>query len=91
MVRARKPFAAWGELNNSAQARWLRTVEAFNDRSEARQLKLFPSHVAAPSDDPQVARVLIRGVGAAIRTPAIRCRETEQAFLSHNFFFLYIQ
>ena len=42
-----------GELNSSAQARWLRTVEVFNDQGEAQQLKLFPSHVAAPPDDPQ--------------------------------------
>ena len=48
-----------GELNNSAQARWLRTVEVLNEQGEAQQLKLFPSHVAAPADDPQVARVLL--------------------------------
>jgi transposase len=51
-----------GELNSSAQARWLRTVEVFNDQGEAQQLKLFPSHVAAPPDDPQVARVLVNRV-----------------------------
>jgi hypothetical protein len=47
-----------GELNSSAQSRWLRTVEVFNEEGEAQQLKLFPSHVAAPADDPQVARGL---------------------------------
>src|ERR1039457_4458800 len=51
-----------GELNHSAQARWLTTVEVFNDQGEAQQLKLFPSHVAAPPDDPQVARVLVNRV-----------------------------
>ena len=51
-----------GELNGSDQARWLRTVEVFNEQGEAQQLKLFPSHVAAPTDDPQVARVLINRV-----------------------------
>jgi len=51
-----------GELNSSAQARWLKTVEGFSDRGEAQQLKLFPSHVAAPPDDPQVARVLVNRV-----------------------------
>jgi transposase len=51
-----------GELNSSAQARWLRTVEVFNDEGEAQQLKLFPSHVEAPPDDPQVARVLVNQV-----------------------------
>jgi transposase len=51
-----------GELNGSDHARWLRTVEVFNQQGEAQQLKLFPSHVEAPADDPQVARVLINRV-----------------------------
>src|SRR5579863_1431906 len=51
-----------GELNSSAQARWLTTVEVFNEQGEAHQLKLFPSHVAPPPDDPQVARVLLNKV-----------------------------
>jgi transposase len=51
-----------GELNTSAQARWLRTVEVFNEQGEAQQLKLFPSQVEPPADDPQVARVLINRV-----------------------------
>src|ERR1035438_8914919 len=37
-----------GELNSSAEARWLKTVEVFNEQGEARQLKLFPSHVVPP-------------------------------------------
>ena len=48
-----------GELNGADQARWLRTIEVFNEQGEAQQLKLFPSHVQAPVDDPQVARVLV--------------------------------
>src|SRR5512140_3636468 len=48
-----------GELNHSAQARWLKTIEVFNEQGETQQLKLFPSHVEPPSDDPQVARVLL--------------------------------
>jgi transposase len=51
-----------GELNGSDQARWLRTVEVFNEQGEAQQLKLFPSGVEAPADDPQVARVLVNRV-----------------------------
>lgn len=51
-----------GELNGPDQARWLRTVEVFNEQGEAQQLKLFPSHVAPPADDPQVARVVINRV-----------------------------
>jgi transposase len=51
-----------GELNSSAQARWLTTVEVFNEQGEAQQLKLFPSHVEPPPDDPQVARVQLNKV-----------------------------
>src|SRR6202158_2996226 len=51
-----------GELNSSAQARWLKTIEVFNEHGEAEQLKLFPSHVEGPDDDPQVARVLVNRV-----------------------------
>ena len=51
-----------GELNSSAQARWLKTIEVFNEQGEAQQLKLFPAHVEAPADDPQVARVLVNRV-----------------------------
>lgn len=48
-----------GELNGSAQSRWLKTVEVFNEQGESRQLKLFPSDAAPAEDDAQVARVLI--------------------------------
>jgi transposase len=51
-----------GELNGSDHARWVKTVEVFNEYGEARQLKLFPSHVEPPADDPQVARVLVNQV-----------------------------
>jgi len=51
-----------GELNNSAQARWLKTIEVFNEQGEAEQLKLFPSEVEPPANDPQVARVLLNKV-----------------------------
>src|SRR5260370_16580735 len=47
-----------GELNGSAQARWLKSVEVFNEQGEAQQLKLFPSHGEVPDDDPKVARVI---------------------------------
>src|ERR1700681_300582 len=57
-----KTLCYLGELNSSAQARWLTTVEVFNEQGETRQLKLFPSHVAPPADDPQVARVLLNRV-----------------------------
>jgi len=48
-----------GELNGSAQARWLKTIEVFNEQGESRQLKLFPAEVEPPEDDPHVARVLL--------------------------------
>jgi transposase len=57
-----KTLCYLGELNSSAEARWLTTVEVFNQQGEAQQLKLFPSHVAPPEDDPQVARVLLHKV-----------------------------
>jgi transposase len=51
-----------GELNSSAQTRWLKTIEVFNEQGETQQLKLFPSQVEPPPDDPQVARVLLNKV-----------------------------
>jgi len=51
-----------GELNSSAQARWLKTIEVFNEQGECTQLKLFPCGIEAPVDDPQVARVLVSKV-----------------------------
>ena len=57
-----KTLCYLGELNSSAQARWLKTIEVFNEHGETQQLKLFPSHVEAPADDPQVARVLVNRV-----------------------------
>ncbi len=57
-----KTICYLGELNSSAQARWVKTVEVFNDQGDAQQLKLFPSNVAPPDDDPQVARVLLNKV-----------------------------
>src|SRR5437870_7966114 len=51
-----------GELHDSAHARWWKTIEVLNEQGESRQLKLFPSHVEVPEDDPHVARVLINQV-----------------------------
>jgi transposase len=48
-----------GELNGSVQARWQKTIEVFNEHGQSRQLKLFPSEVSLPDDDPNVARVLL--------------------------------
>ncbi len=51
-----------GELNTSAQARWQKTIAVFNEQDESRQLKLFPSEVEPPENDPDVARVLLKKV-----------------------------
>ena len=51
-----------GELNDSAQARWLKVIEVFNEQGERRQLKLFPSDVELPENDPDVARVRVSQV-----------------------------
>jgi transposase len=48
-----------GELNSSGQARWLKTIEVFNEQGEKQQLKLFPSQVEPLPDDAQAARVLL--------------------------------
>ena len=57
-----KTLCYLGELNSSAQARWLKTIEVFNEQGETQQLKLFPSQVEPPPDDPQIARVLLNKV-----------------------------
>ena len=46
-----------GELKSSAQSRWLKAIEVFNEQGERRQLKLFPSDVEPPENDPDVAQV----------------------------------
>ena len=51
-----------GELNGSAQARWLKTIEVFNEQGQSEQLKLFPAGEPVPEDDPAVARVLVHAV-----------------------------
>jgi transposase len=48
-----------GELNSSAQGRWLKTIAVFNEQGERRQLKLFPAEVGPPEDDPNVVRVML--------------------------------
>jgi transposase len=51
-----------GELNGSAQARWLKTIQVFNGEGESRQLKLFPSEIEPPENEANVARVLVQQV-----------------------------
>src|SRR6202047_3546439 len=49
------------ELNGSAQARWQKALEVFNDQGEHTQLKLFPNDAELP-DRPSVARILVKKV-----------------------------
>ena len=49
--RDQKTLCYLGKLNGSAQARWLKTIEVFNQQGEAEQLKLFPSHIEPPADE----------------------------------------
>lgn len=53
-----------GELNGSAQSRWQKTIEVFNEQGESQQLKLFPAEVAPAEEEAgdEVARVLVNKV-----------------------------
>jgi hypothetical protein len=51
-----------GELNDSAQGRWLKTIEVFNEAGERHQLKLFPADIPPPPDESEVAQVLVQRV-----------------------------
>ncbi len=57
--RRQRTLCYVGELHSSAQARWLKTIEVFNEQGDTRQMKLFPSQVEPPANDPRVARVLL--------------------------------
>lgn len=48
-----------GELNGSAQSRWLKTIEVFNEQGESRQLQLFAADQAPEGEDQQVVPVRI--------------------------------
>lgn len=51
-----------GELNSSMKSRWLKAIEVFNEQGERQQLKLFPSEVEPPANDPDVARVWVKRI-----------------------------
>ncbi len=51
-----------GDLNADTQARWLKSIEVFNENGESHQLKLFPSDVKLPENDPNVAQVILNKV-----------------------------
>ena len=46
-----------GELNDSQHAEWQHAVEAFDEKGNARQLKLFPEARAPADADGQVVRI----------------------------------
>src|SRR5918997_1669909 len=50
-----------GELNSSAHAQWLKTVDVFNEQGETTQLKLFAAE-AVVDEAPDVERVLVKKV-----------------------------
>src|ERR1035437_8266321 len=52
----------FGPTERFGPARWLKSIEVFNEQGEAQQLQLFPSHIEVPDDDPQVARVVVNRV-----------------------------
>ena len=60
-----------GELNSCAHARWLTTVEVFNEQGETQQLKLFPSHVEPAAGRPASSAGAVErstfGENAAVR------------------------
>jgi hypothetical protein len=51
-----------GELKQSAQTRWVKTIKVFNKQDERWKLKLFSSETPPPENDPDVARVRLREV-----------------------------
>ena len=46
-----------GELNDSQCEEWQRAIEAFDEKGNVRQLKLFPEDRAPESDDLRVVRI----------------------------------
>lgn len=46
-----------GELNDSQKREWQHAVEAFDEKGNVRQLKLFPEDRAPEADDGQVVRI----------------------------------
>ena len=63
-----------GELNGSAQARWLKAIEVFNEQGESHQLKLFQPLLGllAPSTAREGASVwrVLGGAGVVEATGA---------------------
>jgi len=51
-----------GELNASAQARWLKTINVFNEQGESTQLTLLPAEAQQVAGGPDIARVLVKKV-----------------------------
>ncbi len=52
-----RTICSLGELNNSAEARWRKTVPVFNAQGEEHQLALFPAGAAAIPDDTPVVEI----------------------------------
>ena len=46
-----------GERNDSQREEWQRAIEAFEEKGNVRQLKLFPEDRAPETDDGRVVRI----------------------------------
>ncbi len=53
-----------GELNSCAQARWLKTIEVFNDQGEAQQLKLIDNRAGGST-----RFATMNSIGTSLRSP----------------------
>ena len=65
-----------GELNNSQEKRWRKTVKVFNQEGEEEQLSLFPADRAPEEDDKDVTKIDLKTVRLE------RCREFGAVYLA---------
>ena len=72
-----------GELNDSQREEWQRAIEAFEEKGNVRQLKLFPEDRAPETDDGQVVRIRIASNPSSSPTTATSCHTT--GFQSRGF------
>ena len=72
-----------GELNDSQREEWQRAIEAFDEKGNVRQLKLFPEDRAPETDDGQVVRIRIASNPSSSPTTATSCHST--GFQSRGF------
>ena len=76
-----KPITTHLKFLADSLAHWLKSIGVFNGHGENRQLKLFPSDVAPPEDDSNVAQVILNKIRLE-RTRQSRNRLIENIRLS---------